>query len=84
MPQDVPEDDDRAAITRATEALLSAVNRSDLSGVIDVWADGGVLMPSHHPAVCGRIEIERYFRRLFQQSRFTFSFPKSSIEVNRP
>jgi ketosteroid isomerase-like protein len=39
-------------------------------------------MPPHHPAVCGRIEIERYFSRLFQQSRFTFSFPKSSIEVN--
>jgi ketosteroid isomerase-like protein len=81
MPPDVPENDDRVAIKRATEALLNAVNKSDLPGVVDIWADDGVLMPPHHPGVHGRIEIQRYFSRLFQQSRFTFSFPKSSIEV---
>jgi uncharacterized protein (TIGR02246 family) len=81
MPQDPAENDDRVAVRRATEALLTAVNASDLSAVVDVWADEGVLMPPHHPAVRGRVAIENYFTRLFQQSRFTFSFPRSSIEV---
>src|SRR5262245_51240002 len=81
MPQDPPESDDRMAVRRATEALLTAVNTSDLSAVVDVWADEGVLMPPHHPALRGRVEIEHYFTRLFQQSRFTFSFPRSSIDV---
>jgi uncharacterized protein (TIGR02246 family) len=76
-----PLDSDISAVGRATAALLDAVNGSDVSGVLDVWADDGVLMPPHHPAVQGRVEIGRYFERLFQRSRFAFSFSSSQIEV---
>jgi ketosteroid isomerase-like protein len=72
---------DAAAIEQATAALLNAVNRSNLAGVLAVWSDGGVLMPPHHPSVRGREEIERYFRRLFSARRFTFAFTSSQIEV---
>ena len=71
-----------AAVARATAALLSAVNASDLAGVLDVWSDDGVLMPPHHPAAHGRLEIERYFNRLFRESRFEFSFTSSRIHVS--
>ena len=78
----LPLDSDISAVGRATVALLDAVNGSDVSGVLDVWADDGVLMPPHHPAVHGRVEIERYFERIFKKSRFTFSFSSSHIEVS--
>jgi uncharacterized protein (TIGR02246 family) len=73
---------DEAAVARTTAALLDAVNRSDVAGVLAVWSDDGVLMPPHHPSVRGRIEIERYFRQLFEQTRLTFSFTASQIQVS--
>ena len=72
---------DVAAIGLVTAALLNAVNESSLAGVLAVWSDVGVLMPPHHPSVHGRQEIERYFRRLFNERRFAFVFTSSHIEV---
>jgi uncharacterized protein (TIGR02246 family) len=74
-------DFDTAAIARARDALLRAVNASDVSGVVAVWADEGVLMPPHHPAVRGRAAIELYFSQLFAGRRFEFSFTGSHIRV---
>ena len=74
--------DNEAAVARMTASLLDAVNRSDLTGVLSVWSDDGVLMPPHHPSVQGRVEIERYFARLFEQTRLTFSFTASQIHVS--
>ena len=39
-------------------------------------------MPPHHPSVRGRVEIERYFRQLFEQTRLTFSFTASQIHLS--
>lgn len=72
---------DSEAIARARDALLRAVNASDVRGVVAVWADDGVLMPPHHPSVRGLVEIERYFSRLFAARRFEFSFTGSHIHV---
>jgi uncharacterized protein (TIGR02246 family) len=74
--------DDETAVARTTAALLDAVNASDLAGVLAVWSDDGVLMPPHHPSVRGRVEIERYFRQLFERTRLTFSFTASQIHVS--
>ena len=74
-------DADRAAVAQATTALLKAVNSSDLAGVLAAWCDEGVLMPPHHPSVCGRAALESYFRGLFSRSRFTFAFTLSRIEM---
>ena len=73
---------DVSAISRATAALLHAVNRSDVSGVLRGWTDDGVMMPPHHPPVRGRAEMERYFAQLFSRSRFRFSFTSSRLEVS--
>jgi ketosteroid isomerase-like protein len=70
----VNEATDAAAIRMTTAALLSAVNRSDLDGVLAVWSDDGVMMPPHHPSVTGRRELERYFTGLFAEIRFSFRF----------
>ena len=72
---------ERAAVARATASLLTAVNAADVAGVVAVWSDDGVLMPPHHPAVRGRPEIERYFRELFERTRFTFSFTASTLHI---
>jgi uncharacterized protein (TIGR02246 family) len=72
---------DRAAIARATAALLTAVNASHVDGVLDVWCQDGVLMPPGHPSVHGREALERYFSRLFSERRFTFTFTASQIRV---
>jgi ketosteroid isomerase-like protein len=74
-------DADRAAVVRATNALLNAVNASDLTGVLAAWCNEGVLMPPHHPSVHGRAALEQYFRELFSHSRFAFVFSSSRIEV---
>ena len=73
---------DTSAIARNTAALLAAVNASDVSAVLSLWADDGVLMPPHHPSVHGRAQIERYFSELFQRLRFDFSFTSSRIQVS--
>jgi ketosteroid isomerase-like protein len=74
-------DPDMSAVAQATTALLIAVNRSDLGGVLAMWCEHGVLMPPHHPSVRGRLALETYFRDLFARSRFAFSFTSSRIEV---
>jgi len=81
--QSVPDRDasERAAIARATSALLTAVNTAHVDGVLAVWCDEGVLMPPGHPSVHGRDALERYFSRLFSEQRFTFTFTSSHIVV---
>jgi uncharacterized protein (TIGR02246 family) len=74
-------DADRAAIARASARLLEAVNESDVAGVVDVWAEDGVMMPPDRPAVRGRHAIEEFFRHLFSTARFRFQFTMSQIEV---
>lgn len=75
-------DAEAAGVARTTARLLSAVNASDLAGVLGVWSADGVLMPPHHPSVRGRPAIERYFKQLFAQTRLTFSFTSSEIHVS--
>jgi uncharacterized protein (TIGR02246 family) len=78
----MPPDNDREAIHDATARYLEAVNAADVAGVMSVWADDGVLMPPHHPLVRGRAEIEDYFRRLFEKSRFRFVFTASEVRID--
>src|SRR5688572_32239282 len=72
---------DRAAVTRTTAELLSAVNTADADRCLAVWAADGVLMPPHHPSVAGHQAIGEYFRNLFSRSRFRFTFISSHIHV---
>jgi uncharacterized protein (TIGR02246 family) len=74
-------DADEAAVARVTTALLNAINASNLTGVLAVWSDDGVMMPPHHPSVHGRAALEQYFRDLFSQTRFEFVFNSSRIEL---
>ena len=71
-----------AAVARTTATLLSAVNASDVAGVLAVWSYDGVLMPPHHPSVRGRSAIERYFSELFERTRFTFSFTATTLHIS--
>jgi ketosteroid isomerase-like protein len=76
-----PLEADEAAVAGSTTALLTAVNNSDVDGVLALWSDDGGLMPPHHSSVYGRAEIERYFTHLFEQRRFKFSFTSSHIQI---
>ena len=76
-----PSDRDRLAIRKTTSELLAAVNASDVSGCIAVWAEDGVLMPPNHASVEGRAAIAEYFRRLFSARKFRFTFKSSQIDV---
>ena len=72
---------DRAAIMRTTAELLAAVNGSSADRCLAVWAADGVLMPPHHPSVQGHGPIGDYFRSLFSQRRFRFTFTSSHIHL---
>jgi ketosteroid isomerase-like protein len=74
-------DIDRAAITRTSAELLTAVNASDADRCSAVWAADGVLMPPHQPAVQSHQAIVQYFRNLFSRSRFKFTFTSSHIHL---
>jgi uncharacterized protein (TIGR02246 family) len=76
------EQGDAAAVALATAALLSAVNASDLAGVLAIWSEDGVLMPPHRASVHGRRAIEQYFGELFQRRKVQFFFPASRIELS--
>ena len=73
--------DIRHVIARTTAELLAAVNASDADRCSAVWADDGVLMPPHHPAVQGHEAIVNYFRGLFSRSKFRFAFTSSNIHL---
>ena len=74
-------ENDRSAIMKITAELLAAVNASNADGCVAVWAADGVLMPPHHPSVQGRQAIFEYFRSLFSQSTFRFTFTASHIHL---
>jgi uncharacterized protein (TIGR02246 family) len=76
------ETSDHAAIARVTAELLDAVNCSDVSRVISVWSEEGVLMPPHHPSIHGRQALEAYFRDLFSRTKLSFVFTSSTIELD--
>jgi uncharacterized protein (TIGR02246 family) len=72
---------DRRAISKATAELLEAVNASDVSRMLSVWTEDGVLMPPNHESVHGRAAMETYFRQLFSRSKFRFRFTSSEIQI---
>jgi ketosteroid isomerase-like protein len=74
-------DVDRLAIMKTTGELLAAVNASDVDHCIAVWADEGVMMPPHHPAVQGRAALRQFFASLFSEAKFRFTFTSSQIDV---
>jgi ketosteroid isomerase-like protein len=74
-------DVDRVAIMRTRAELLAAVNASDADRCLAVWAADGVLMPPHHPSVQGHEAIGEYFRDLFSQSTFRFTFTSSHLHL---
>ena len=81
MKDQQPTDRDRLAIRKTTSDLLAAVNASDVSGCVAVWAEDGVLMPPNHASVQGRAAIAEYFRHLFSGRKFRFTFKSSHIDV---
>jgi uncharacterized protein (TIGR02246 family) len=74
-------DEDRRLIESTAAELLAAVNASDAARVLAVWADDGVLMPPHHPAVRGRSALAQYFSNLFSRRRVRFVFTSSEIQL---
>ena len=74
-------DDDRAAITSATTALLEAVNRGDVEGVLSVWAEDGEMLPPDHWPVRGLAALRAYFQSLFGRAMFQFTFPEQRLEI---
>jgi len=81
MPPEGHVDADLIALRRATAALVAAVNASDVSKVLEVWAADGMLMPPGHPQVHGRAALLEYFSSLFRRARFAFEFVSSDIEL---
>ena len=72
---------DHAQIEAVREALRTAVNASDVHGVLACWAPDGVLMPPHHPSVQGHAAIAEYFRSVFARRGLSFTFIESSVTI---
>lgn len=72
---------DPDAVHAVTEALRAAVNAGDVAGILACWASDGILLPPHHPAVKGQQAIAAYFRRVFAERRFDFTFVESEISL---
>ena len=72
---------DHAEIQAVREALRTAVNTSDVPGILECWAPDGVLMPPHHPRVQGHAAMAEYFRSVFARRRLSFTFTESSVTL---
>jgi len=72
---------DHSEIGAVREALRTAVNASDVDGILACWAPDGVLMPPHHPRVQGHAAIAEYFRTVFARRRLSFTFTESSVTL---
>jgi len=68
-------------IHAVAEALRTAVNASDVGGIVECWAADGVLMPPHHPSVRGHAAIADYFRSVFATRRLAFTFTESIVTL---
>ena len=72
---------DHAEIHAVREALRTAVNASDVAGILACWAPDGTLMPPHHPRIQGHAAIAEYFRSVFARRRLSFTFTESSVTL---
>ena len=72
---------DHSEIGAVREALRTAVNASDVDGILACWAPDGVLMPPHHPRVQGHAAIAEYFRTVFARRSLSFTFTESSVTL---
>ena len=72
---------DHAEIKAVREALRTAVNASDVHGILACWAPDGVLMPPHHPRVQGHAAMADYFQSVFASRRLSFTFTESSVTL---
>ena len=61
-------------------AFLDAYNTGDAAQAASFYAENAVYMPSHHPAVRGRSEIESFHRQTMAQFSPQFSLrPEQTI-----
>jgi ketosteroid isomerase-like protein len=70
-----------AEVRAVGEALRTAVNSGDVTGILACWEKDGVLQPPHHPAVRGHASLTAYFRNVFAARRLTFTFTGSAVTV---
>ncbi len=71
-------------VKRLTDAFLNAYNAGDAARAASFYAENAVYMPSHHPAVVGRTEIESFHGRMMAQLAPKFSLTREeTIESGR-
>jgi uncharacterized protein (TIGR02246 family) len=61
-------------ITAMAEAYRTAVLKSDLSALLDLYREDAVEMPFFRPAVTGRNAIQQFYREQFQSPARVTSF----------
>jgi ketosteroid isomerase-like protein len=73
--------EDHRRLALVSSALLSAVNGSNVDGVLAIWRTDGTLMPPHHAAVHGHAALRAYFADLFTRRRLAFAFTASEVHL---
>lgn len=58
---------DKAGNQAIADAFVAAVNAGDLAGVMAVYADDAVVLPSGAPMAGGRAAIEAFWKQTLQQ-----------------
>ena len=77
----MPTDAEHSALERLREALVDAVNRSDVEAICRLWTDDGRMMPPNHPTLRGRTAIREHFARIFTQRKFRYTLTNCELTI---
>ncbi|WP_422367494.1 YybH family protein [Pelagibius sp.] len=75
-----PAPDARAAIEQVLSNYETALNASDVDGVMRLYAQDGVFMPQHSPSSIGAGEVRAAYQAVFEAITLSITFDIAEIE----
>ena len=73
---------ENAAIENLLLSYEKALNASDVSAVLSLYAKDGVFMPSEAPTAVGQAAVEQAYSYVFSQIKLNIKFSIDEIQVN--
>ena len=71
---------EKAAIEKVLQTYEGMLNASDVVGVLSVYADDGVFMPSEAPTAIGKEEVKTAYKHVFNMIKLDIKFQIDEIE----
>ena len=71
-------------IKAAVVSYLTAFNSADITSVVKIYTEDGVLMGPGLPAAVGKVELNEVYHRLFKAASFDMTYAIKEVEQVSP